>query len=177
MKLIHRMHRFNKLFTLKRSCFLANSTLKRSWVYAETLLRSIYTCIYLYKKTCSWEQQVVNKSFFEKIKSVTFIFSLMLTTSLVTSCQKSILVSDLKQPDLRINQRPATITQPARYYVCGGCQYPCRSVTNKWQKSSSRRTNKHQSVSNQKSKLMNKKPKEHHHAVPNKIRSCQIKSV
>jgi hypothetical protein len=48
MKVIHIIHRLMKLFTLKHSCFLANSTLKRSWVYAETLLRSIYTCIYQY---------------------------------------------------------------------------------------------------------------------------------
>lgn len=177
MKLIHRIHRFEKLFTLKRSCFLANFTLKHSWVYAETLLRSIYTYIYLYKKTCSWEQQIVNKSFFEKIKSIILISLLMLTVSLVTSCQKTISVPALKQPDLRFNQRSETMTQPVRYYVCGGSQYPCRSVTNKWQETSSHCINKYQSLSHQKSKLLNKKLKEHHHAVPNKIRSCQIKSV
>jgi type IV secretory pathway VirB2 component (pilin) len=63
MKVIHVIHKLNELFTLKRSCFLANSPLKRSCLYAETLLLSIYTYIYLYKNTCSWALQVVNNIF------------------------------------------------------------------------------------------------------------------
>lgn len=49
MKVIHNFPRFQKLFTLKRSRFLGISPLKRSRFSAETLPRSIYTCIYLYK--------------------------------------------------------------------------------------------------------------------------------
>jgi hypothetical protein len=55
---IHKTNHFKKLFTLKHSCFQGIFTLKRSWTYAETLLRSIYTCIYLYLNTCSYLQQV-----------------------------------------------------------------------------------------------------------------------
>ena len=60
MKLIHIIHSFTKLLTLKRSRFFTNFTLKRSRFYAETLPHSIYTYIYLYKKPvvmgyfCGW---------------------------------------------------------------------------------------------------------------------------
>jgi hypothetical protein len=49
MTLIHIIHSLIKLFSLKRSCF-----------YAETLLRYIYTYNYLYKNTYSYQLQVVN---------------------------------------------------------------------------------------------------------------------
>ena len=174
MKVIHIIHGLMQLFTLKHSWTLANSPLKRSCFYAETLLRSIYTYIYQYKKTCSWEQQVVNKSFFEKIKSISFVCLLMITTSLVTSCQKTICVPVSRHPDLRISQRPATITQPAKYYVCGNAQYPCKPVTYKWQATAVHHINKHKSVSRHHSKLMINKPKEHQYEVPSTVKSCKI---
>jgi hypothetical protein len=174
MKVIPIIHRLIHLSTLKRSWLLAISTLKRSWVYAETLLRSIYTCIYLYKKTCSRGQQAVNKSFFVKIKSISFVCLVMITTPLLTSCQKTIWVPALRQPDLRISQHPATITQPPKYYVCGNVQYPCRPVTYKWQAASVRHINKHKSVSRHHPKLMINKPQEHQYEVPRTVKSCKI---
>lgn len=174
MKLIHTIHRVTTLFTLKHSCFLVNFTLKRSWFYAETLLRSIYTCIYLYKKTCSWEQQVVNKSYFVKIKSISFVCLLMISTSLVTSCQKTIWVPVLRQSDLRISQNPATITQPAKYYVCGNAQYACRPATYKWRATATHHINKHKSLPNHNSKPTINKPKEHQYEVPRTVKSCRI---
>ncbi len=174
MKVIPIIHRLMQLFTLKHSCLLANSALKRSWIYAETLLRSIYTYIYLYKKTCSWGQQAVNKSFFVKIKSTSFVCLLMITASLVTSCQKTIWVPALRQPDLRFGQHPATITQPAKYYVCGNAQYPCRPVTYKRQARAVHHINNHKSVSRYHSKLKINKPKEHQYEVPRTVKSCKI---
>jgi hypothetical protein len=50
MQVIHTIHRLKQLFTLKRSRKIADFTLKHSRLYAETLPRSIYTCICLYKK-------------------------------------------------------------------------------------------------------------------------------
>lgn len=175
MKLIHIIHRLTKLFTLKHSCFLANFTLKHSCVYAETLLISIYTCIYLYQKTCSWQQQVVNNLFSKKIKAIKFIFALMTTASL-TGCQQTIWVSALKLPELRVNQQPETATQPAKYFVCGNDQYPCRNVTHKWQALIIHHPAKHKSLTSHQSKLIINKPKEHQHALPTKTKSCHVKS-
>ena len=162
-----------QLSTLKHSCFLVNSTLKRSWVYAETLLRSIYTYIYLYKKTCSWEQQTVNKSFFVKDKSI-LIFLLITTTSLLTSCQKTIWVPATENNDLRVNQRLAIARHPAKYYVCGGIDYPCRSVTDKRQSAPGRFSNKNKLTTRYHSKSTLNKPKEKQNAVSRKAQHCKI---
>lgn len=60
MKPIQRVYRFKKLSTLKHSCILIVSALKRSCFYAETLLHSIYTYIYLYLIPVVSQQQIVN---------------------------------------------------------------------------------------------------------------------
>lgn len=83
MKLIPIIHKLIKLFTLKRSRFDSNFTLKHSRLSAETLLHTIYTYIYLYKKTCSYSQQIVNNFF---VKNILTILTMVLITFGVTAC-------------------------------------------------------------------------------------------
>ena len=78
-RVIHNIRKFKKLSTLKHSWNFALFTLKRSCFYAETLLRSIYTYIYLYKSTCSYTAQVVNKPLFLKKLSTQFFDWLLIT--------------------------------------------------------------------------------------------------
>lgn len=70
MKVIHKIQGIKKLSTLKHSWNLLNFALKRSWICAETLLHSIYTYIYLYINTCSWQLLIVNNCFFQCIKAI-----------------------------------------------------------------------------------------------------------
>lgn len=135
MKVIHTCLWIKKLFTLKRSCNLANSTLKRSWVYAETLLHSLYTYIYLYKKSCSCQLQAVNnedKYFLPSLaylgKDKAFLFALLTIFILCIStgcCQKTIYIC--KQPICKMGviEKPATSINPPQFYLCGNARHPC----------------------------------------------------
>lgn len=124
MVVIHIFHVLTKLFTLKHSCFLFDFTLKRSWKYAETLLLSIYTCIYLYKNTCSWQPQAVG-NFFKKILAI----FLLANSFLLSGCQKSVYLCEQPIRQLSVKEIPAASTHPAQFYLCGSIHYPC-SVTN-----------------------------------------------
>lgn len=154
MIFIHIFQWINKLSTLKRSWKLAYSPLKHSCFYAETLLRSIYTFIYLYKRTCSYQLQIVNNfilkyfSFCKHNKNHIYSelyflnfarsrfnllgwFLLGLTGFLLSGCcQKTIYISNQPIKEIGISQRPATLTQPAQFYLCGNSYYPCQTVTN-----------------------------------------------
>lgn len=83
MKIIPVIHKLLKLCTLKHSRFKTNFTLKHSRGCAETLPPTIYAYIYLYIKTCSYEQQIVNNFF---IKNKFTIFSIGLMTISLTAC-------------------------------------------------------------------------------------------
>lgn len=115
-----------------------------------------------------------SKKFFLKIKSISFVCVLMITTSLITSCQKTVWVPALNRPDLRISQHQETTTQPAKYYVCGNTQYPCRPVTNKRQKVTVHHIAKQRTGSRKSSTLLINKPKEQHHEAPVTVKSCKI---
>lgn len=128
MKVIHIFHVFTKLSTLKRSGFGAISALKRSGICAETLRLTIYTYMYLYKRTYSSQLQVVD-NFFDKLffnGKKEKIISLLLISSLLISCQKIIHSQPINR--LGVIERPAAMTHPAQFYLCGNAEYPC-SVT------------------------------------------------
>lgn len=126
MNFIPTINSLTKLFTLKHSCFSVNFTLKHSWKYAETLLRSIYTYIYLYKNTCSWKQQVVNNYFFIYFSGL-IISSLFLTSCYKEACQPYRII----QP-IGISQHLATHASPAPFYVCSQ-RSSCVKPTATWQ--------------------------------------------
>ena len=63
MTVIHIIHRYIELFTLKRFGKSANSTLKHFGFSAETLRHSIYLYLPILK-TCSWEQLSVDNFIF-----------------------------------------------------------------------------------------------------------------
>lgn len=124
MKVIHRIHVLKKLSTLKRSCFSANFALKHSWFCAETLLLSIYTCIYLYKNTCIRGTTAVNNFFVNPFLAVIVSISL-------TGCHRTIFVCDKPVSRINVRQIPATKTHPAQFYLCGNAQYPCSTIRNR----------------------------------------------
>jgi len=123
MKFIHIIHRLTKLSTLKHSCFSANFALKRSWKFAETLLHSIYTYIYLYKNTCIRGATIVN-NFFIKIFFTFFIVVLFIC---LTGCHKTIYICYKPISKLSVKEIPATNAHPAQFYLCSNHQYPCKS--------------------------------------------------
>jgi len=144
MLVIHSIHRLEKLFTLKHSCFLVNFTLKRSCFYAETLLRYIYTYICLYKNTCSWHQQIVNNFFVKKIsyqivfikrplKLTTLFLCIIISQLSLSACYAPRQQRDQIHPPVKVNQGLATKVNPAQFYVCGGENYLCKSPTAIWQ--------------------------------------------
>lgn len=130
MTFIPIIHRLKQLSTLKHSCFSASFTLKHSCLSAETLLRSIYTYIYLYKKTCSWALQIVNNFFVNKLFA--HFLWVMITPILLSGCYKQSTVN-CEMVTIDISQRLATSTSPAEFYVCGNHQYPCLPPTAIWQ--------------------------------------------
>ena len=163
MKVIPIIHRLMQLSTLKHSCFLVNSTLKRSWVYAETLLCSIYTYIYQYKKTCSWEQST-GDNFFLLSKSIFLFIGVSIT---LFGCTRPVFIPVQTQTSVHMNQKRITTKRPAEFYVCGNAQYPCASATAKWQK---------KSVSSKRvRKISIKKQKELQRAEKIENRSCFVK--
>lgn len=99
---------------------------------------------------------------------------LIITSMLLASCQKIIWVPAVRQPDLRVDQRHETATQPAKYYICGNTRYPCRPVTYKWQRAAIYHPTRHKAVSHKHSKLMINKPKEQQHEEPVTVKSCKI---
>lgn len=130
MNFIHIIHSLTKLFTLKHSCFSVNFTLKRSCKYAETLLRSIYTYIYLYKNTCSWTQQIVNNFFVNKL--YIHFTGLIISSICLTSCYKQPCQPYRIIEPIGISQHLATRTSPAEFYVCSR-NYLCVKPTAIWQ--------------------------------------------
>src|SRR3990167_11431091 len=100
----------------------------------------------------------------------------MITASLITGCQQTIWIPALKLPELRVNQQSETVAQPAKYYVCGNDQYPCRNVTHKWQVPIIHHPAKNQSHTCHQSKLIINKPKENQYALSTKTSSCHVKS-
>lgn len=127
MILIHIIHRLIKLSTLKHSWNRAHFTLKHSCLYAETLLRSIYTCIYLYKSTCSYQPQEVNNFFVKKLPNEkrANIALLMLLGCFLAGCQKTVYVCNQPINKIRVTENSATATHPAQFYLCGSAKYPC----------------------------------------------------
>lgn len=152
MIFIHIIHRLTKLFTLKHSCFSANFTLKRSWQYAETLLRSIYTYIYLYKKTCSWRLQAVNNYF---LKSFLAHLCLLTTTIVLTACCKvspderiQNAALHLSRPPYRhFEQIPGNRLCPPAYFTCGELNIHCHQSSNMYQRKCSQSYDKSNSIS------------------------------
>jgi len=134
MKLIHIFLWIKKLFTLKHSWNLMNCSLKRSCSYAETLLPSIYTYIYLYKRTCSWCLQVVNngdKKFFISPANFAinkFTLVILIWLSLSGCCHKSVYIYNQPIHKIGITERSATTINPSQFYLCGNTQYPCSTV-------------------------------------------------
>ncbi|RDI41113.1 hypothetical protein AQULUS_24020 (plasmid) [Aquicella lusitana] len=120
MKFIHIIHRLTKLSTLKHSCFSGNFALKHSWKYAETLLCSIYTYIYLYKNTCIRAATSVNNFFIK-------IFFIVVFSVCLSGCHKTIYICNKPINKLSVKEIPATNTHPAQFYLCGNHQYPCKS--------------------------------------------------
>lgn len=102
------------------------------------------------------------------------VFMLVITSMFLASCQKTIWVPSVRRPDFTVNQRQETITQPAKYYVCGNIQYPCRPVTNKRQKPTVHHIAKQRTGSRKNSILLINKPKEQHHEAPVTVKSCKI---
>ncbi len=123
MKSIHIIHMATKLSTLKHSCFFASFALKHSWKYAETLLRSIYTYIYLYKNTCIRRATIVN-NFLIKIF---FTFFIAVFSICLTGCHKTIYICNKPINKLSVKEIPATNAHPAQFYLCGNYPYPCKS--------------------------------------------------
>lgn len=93
---------------------------------------------------------------------------------LVTGCQKVIWVPAVRVTDMQVNQKSETTIQPAKYYICGNTQYPCRPVTNKRQKATSHHIAKQRTGSRKNSTLLINKPKEQHHEAPVTVKSCKI---
>jgi hypothetical protein len=126
MLVIHIFHVFAKLSTLKRFRLEAISALKHFRLCAETLPLSIYTYIYLYKKTCSWQLQtvdnknnwIVNKFFIMKL------FSLILMIIFLSACQKTIYIHEQQIKPLHVNESLPGMTHPAQFYICGDVQHP-----------------------------------------------------
>lgn len=129
MTIIHRLCELRKLSTLKHSRLLANFTLKRSRLSAETLPLTIYAFIYLYKKTCSWQQQTVNNFFCHKSKSLilficVFIISGCCKQNPSEEIQNSVL--NLSSPPHRIfRQISGNTYKPSAYFICCEMRYSC----------------------------------------------------
>lgn len=128
MKLTHIFLCIKKLFTLKHSCIMSNFTLKRSCLYAETLLRSIYTYIYLYIKTCSCQHKNVNNDSNRKSKVfATCFFSLLFSgcckqnpSEIIQNC-----ALNLSSPPYRIfRQISGNSYKPSAYFTCCEIKYP-----------------------------------------------------
>lgn len=134
MKVIHKFACIKKLFTLKHSWNLAISPLKHSCFYAETLLRSIYTYIYLYLNTCSWQQQIVDnlflKSFFQflSIVNMTIILSACCTVCPAEKEQDAALHLS-KPPYKHFEQIQGDELHPSAYFTCGEWNNPCHLST------------------------------------------------
>ena len=102
-----------------------------------------------------------------------FLISI-LVSFLISGCQKAIFVPAVRKNDLQVIQKPETVTQPAKFIICGNSTYPCRPVTYKWQKPAAHHTTRHRAVSHKHSKLMINKPKEQQHEAPVTVKSCKI---
>lgn len=129
MLVIHIFHVFAKLSTLKRSRLEAISALKHSRFCAETLPRSIYAYIYLYKKTSSWQQQNVNNFFNLKSKA----FMLCLVSFVISGCCKQNQSEMIQNSALNISsppyktfrQIPGNTYKPSAYFTHCEMRYPC----------------------------------------------------
>jgi len=135
MKVIHIFHVFAKLSTLKRSRFKVICALKRSRLCAETLPLSIYTCIYLYKRTCSCLLQVVYNCFLTKIVSSYFV--IVTAIIFISGCcrtnpseqiQNSVLHL-VETPHKHFQQYPGNKLHPSAYFTCGKYQNRCHSYS------------------------------------------------
>jgi hypothetical protein len=129
MLVIHISHVFAKLSTLKRSRLEVISALKHSRLCAETLPLSIYTYSYLYKRTCSWQQQVVNNLFLKRfLSSLTIAF----ITILATACSSMSPAEKAQETALHLSQPPynhfeqveGNEVHPAAYFTCSGWKNP-----------------------------------------------------
>lgn len=99
------------------------SAQKRSWKCAETLLRSIYTYIYLYKRTCSWQTKIVDNFF--KRGMMTFC---LMSFCFLTGCQKTIYICNQPVNKISVIEKQASATHPAQFFICGNVYYPCSVV-------------------------------------------------
>ena len=112
------------------------------------------------------------RSYFSNINKL-FLISI-LVSFLISGCQKAIFVPAVRKNDLEVNQKAATVTQPAKYFICGNSTYPCKPVTYKWQRTAAHHTTSHKAVSHKHSKLMINKPKEQQYEAPTTVKSCKI---
>jgi hypothetical protein len=61
------------------------------------------------------------------------IFILIVSISLIsTGCQKTIFIPINKPLTLSTSQSLASHINPAEFYLCGNCHYPCQGVTDRW---------------------------------------------
>lgn len=131
MILVHIFLWIKKLSTLKRSCNSAVFTLKRSCLYAETLLLSIYTCIYLYI-TCSKGQKIVDNG--DNLTSDRFFvmkfLSLFLMSNFLSACQKTIYICERPIHPVQVSETLPARIHPAQFYIYGNAYYPCSQSHN-----------------------------------------------
>src|SRR5579872_1379695 len=63
----------------------------------------------------------------KKMSGIIFIFILMMT-----GCQKNIYFPIQPAGIFSVNEKLATPTQPAQFYLCGNNCYPCQKNSNRW---------------------------------------------
>jgi len=123
-------HSIKELFTLKQSRILSDFTLKRSRFSAETLPHSIYTYIYIYKKTNSCKVKTVDN----RNKRIYLLFGYFVVLTLSGCCSPSLAEREQANalhlslpPPKSFEQKPAGRFYPAKYYSCGELNNPCRN--------------------------------------------------
>ena len=130
MQVIHIIHNYIKLFTLKRFGKSANSTLKHFGFSAETLRHSIYACSYLYKKPVVGSNHLWITFFVESIKLIKIVAVIIPFSVFITGCCPTVHIPVTTQHPLGVIQRPDSKIHPAAFYVCGNAQYPCNTKIN-----------------------------------------------
>ncbi len=74
------------------------------------------------------------KTNLSKTKTIKIIITIVIGLSALPGCQaeKTIRIPVNSECSLRVNQEPATVKQPVKFYLCDNTNYPCSTATYRW---------------------------------------------
>jgi len=72
-------------------------------------------------------KKIVISKHYKLLRAISLIWFLS-----VSGCQKNIYLPLQYPTKTSFNERLATKSQPAKFYVCGNCSHPCQKITNRW---------------------------------------------